>query len=144
MSAHESITTEQPEKQPSPSPSLHAPPAAQASTRSWDLRRRAKYLHDKVTTRHGWIGDYDYSWLCMPTLPWGRKGRKVKRTPPFYPLESDLPIILAAANGLQHALAMLAGLITPPIIFASTLNLDAATSAYMISASLIGCGGFIS
>jgi len=35
---------------------------------------------------------------------------------------------------------MLAGLITPPIIFASALNLDNATSAYMISASLIGCG----
>lgn len=44
------------------------------------------------------------------------------------------------ASGLQHALAMLAGLITPPIIFASTLMLDAQTSAYMISASLIGCG----
>ena len=48
--------------------------------------------------------------------------------------------LLAAASGLQHALAMLAGLITPPIIFASALSLDSATSAYMISASLIGCG----
>ncbi|KAJ7219628.1 xanthine/uracil permease [Mycena rebaudengoi] len=35
---------------------------------------------------------------------------------------------------------MLAGLITPPIIFASALNLDSETSSYMISASLIGCG----
>ncbi|KAK7472744.1 hypothetical protein VKT23_000854 [Stygiomarasmius scandens] len=35
---------------------------------------------------------------------------------------------------------MLAGLITPPIIFASSLNLDSETSAYMISASLIACG----
>lgn len=60
--------------------------------------------------------------------------------PPFYALDDELPLFLAITSGLQHALAMLAGLITPPIIFASTLNLDGPTSAYMISASLIGCG----
>jgi uracil-xanthine permease len=43
-------------------------------------------------------------------------------------------------NGLQHALAMLAGLIAPPIILASSLMLDSDTSSYMISASLIGSG----
>ncbi|TCD60059.1 hypothetical protein EIP91_010793 [Steccherinum ochraceum] len=63
-----------------------------------------------------------------------------RRAPPFYALDSELPLILAMTCGLQHALAMLAGLITPPIIFASALSLDAETSAYMISASLIGCG----
>lgn len=62
------------------------------------------------------------------------------KQPPFYALDVDLPLILAISSGLQHALAMLAGLITPPIIFASSLNLDPQTSAYMISASLIGCG----
>ncbi|KIJ29509.1 hypothetical protein M422DRAFT_36907 [Sphaerobolus stellatus SS14] len=35
---------------------------------------------------------------------------------------------------------MLAGLIIPPSFFASSLSLDAPTSAYLISASLIGCG----
>jgi len=64
------------------------------------------------------------------------------KQPPFYALDADLPLILAISSGLQHALAMLAGLITPPIIFASSLSLDAPTSAYMISASLIGCGTF--
>ncbi|TFY53225.1 hypothetical protein EVG20_g10213, partial [Dentipellis fragilis] len=58
----------------------------------------------------------------------------------FYALDADLPLFLAMTSGLQHALAMLAGLITPPIIFASALSLDGETSAYMISASLIGCG----
>lgn len=77
----------------------------------------------------------------MPTLPFATRGkRKVSNAPPFYALEADLPLFLAIASGLQHALAMLAGLITPPIIFASALNLDSALSAYMISASLIGCG----
>lgn len=66
--------------------------------------------------------------------------KQERRNPPFYALDADLPLILAISSGLQHALAMLAGLITPPIIFASTLNLDAATSAYLVSASLIGCG----
>lgn len=77
----------------------------------------------------------------MPTLPFAVGGKKKRRTmPPFYALDSDLPLLLALTCGLQHALAMLAGLITPPIIFASALNLDAETSAYLISASLIGCG----
>ncbi|KAJ7054820.1 xanthine/uracil permease [Mycena amicta] len=100
------------------------------------MLERAK---EKVTTRHGWLGDYDYAWLCTPTLPFGNLSSK-SRQPPFYALHEEMPLILAISTGLQHALAMLAGLITPPIIFASALSLDARTSAYMISASLIGCG----
>lgn len=92
---------------------------------------------EKVTTRRGWVGDYDYGFLCLPQIPCIGRGR---RSPPFYGLNDNLPLLLAMSTGLQHALAMLAGLITPPIIFASALNLDPATSAYMISASLIGCG----
>lgn len=69
--------------------------------------------------------------------------KQERRNPPFYALDAELPLILAISSGLQHALAMLAGLITPPIIFASALNLDAATSSYMISASLIGCGSYL-
>ena len=97
----------------------------------------------KLTTFEGWFGDYNYAWLCMPTLPFALGGKKKRTMPPFYALESDLPLLLALTCGLQHALAMLAGLITPPIIFASALNLDAETSAYLISASLIGCGALI-
>ncbi|KAJ7057415.1 xanthine/uracil permease [Mycena amicta] len=100
------------------------------------MLERAK---EKVTTRHGWLGDYDYAWLCTPTLPFGNLSSK-SRQPPFYALHEEMPLILAISTGLQHALAMLAGLITPPIIFASALSLDPRTSAYMISASLIGCG----
>ncbi|KAJ7741765.1 xanthine/uracil permease [Mycena maculata] len=99
---------------------------------------RISRLKKKVTTRDGWLGDYDYAWLCAPSLPFGN--HKKSRPPPFYALDADLPLVLAMTSGLQHALAMLAGLITPPIIFASALSLDSETSAYMISASLIGCG----
>jgi hypothetical protein len=69
--------------------------------------------------------------------------KRRSRPPPFYALDADLPLVLAITSGLQHALAMLAGLITPPIILAASLNLDAETSAYMISASLIGCGTYL-
>lgn len=101
------------------------------------LSQKVATLEKKVTTRHGWVGDYDYAWLCTPSIPFFRK-RHV--SPPFYGLESEIPLLVTITCGLQHALAMLAGLITPPIIFASSLNLDSNTSAYMVSASLIGCG----
>ncbi|KAJ7681359.1 permease family-domain-containing protein [Mycena rosella] len=90
----------------------------------------------QITTQDGWLGGYDYGWLCIPSLPYSKKSHEL----PFYALDEELPLLLAMASGLQHALAMLAGLITPPIIFASALNLDSKTSSYMISASLIGCG----
>ncbi|KAI0335590.1 Xanthine/uracil permease [Cubamyces sp. BRFM 1775] len=140
MSIH-TVTTDQPEK--IPPPSVDHLSTARSTKRRWDVGGRVHRLQQKLTTKHGWVGDYDYAWLCMPTMPWrwGRaRSRHAKTGPPFYALDSELPIVLAAASGLQHALAMLAGLITPPIIFASALNLDSETSAYMISASLIGCG----
>ncbi|CCL99902.1 uncharacterized protein FIBRA_01927 [Fibroporia radiculosa] len=126
--------------QPGPVPSPDPRP-----TTSHLIRSHAAHVYDKLTTKHGWVGEYDYAWLCTPTLPFsvsrrGAKGKQRKRSPPFYALDSELPILLSFTSGLQHALAMLAGLITPPIIFASSLNLDSSFSAYMISASLIGSG----
>lgn len=144
MSIH-SVIKEQPGRIPSISPqSLPDAQPSSSSPRLTSLSSYFSHLYTKVTTRHGWVGDYDYAWLCAPTLPFSigssSSSKPRRRGPPFYGLDSELPLILAMTCGLQHALAMLAGLITPPIIFASALNLDAETSAYMISASLIGCG----
>lgn len=121
---------------------MSAPPTTEqpsplGSPRLQLLSQNVAVIGKKVTTRHGWIGNYDYAWLCTPSIPFFRK-RHV--SPPFYGLESEIPLLVAITCGLQHALAMLAGLITPPIIFASSLNLDPELSAYMVSASLIGCG----
>ncbi|KAG2752514.1 Xanthine/uracil permease [Suillus brevipes Sb2] len=113
-----SVTKEQ------PSPTAHPNPRSVFSV-----------VRQKVTTRHGWLGDYDYRWLCLPSLPTARR-----KQPPFYGIDDELPLVLALTSGLQHALAMLAGLIAPPIILASSLMLDSDTSAYLISASLIGSG----
>lgn len=117
-------------------------PVGPPTTRSFPaIRKHATALRNKLTTKHGWLGGYDYAWLCSPTLPFSIAGSNpVRRPPPFYGVEAELPLLLAMSCGLQHALAMLAGLITPPITFASSLMLDAQTSAYMVSASLIGCG----
>ncbi|KAF9477425.1 xanthine/uracil permease [Pholiota conissans] len=128
MASSERTTSNEPRT--TPSPQLYA-------TGDGKMRRTVDLIKRKTFTREGWFGDYDYAWLCLPALPFMRSSRG---PPPFYALDAELPLVVAIATGLQHALAMLAGLITPPIIFASTLNLDPSTSAYMISASLIGCG----
>ncbi|KAF6749014.1 purine permease [Ephemerocybe angulata] len=119
-------------------PQATAPPEVPRSSRFGGVKESLVRMKEKVTTKEGWVGDYDYAWLCTPSLPF--LGKKEDRMPPFYALNDELPLLLAITSGLQHSLAMLAGLITPPIIFASALNLDASTSSYMISASLIGCG----
>ncbi|KAF8139022.1 xanthine/uracil permease [Boletus edulis] len=131
MSSESSVTKHQPAAIEPPSPSSR-----------FDVRHHARVVQRKLTTRIGWFGDYDYAWLCLPVLPFSVGSKKLNRRkqPPFYGVDDELPLILAMASGLQHALAMLAGLIAPPIIFASTLALDPQTSAYMISASLIGSG----
>lgn len=106
-----------------------------SSTANPNPRSVFSVVRQKVTTRHGWLGDYDYRWLCLPSLPTARR-----KQPPFYGIDDELPLVLALTSGLQHALAMLAGLIAPPIILASSLMLDSDTSSYLISASLIGSG----
>lgn len=150
------MSSEVKSQQPEPAPSLSVESGAFEENRVGDKPpTRLQAIREKLTTRDGWIGNYDYRWyvddhdfkflafsnyfsrLCMPSIPFRRRKRTL---PPFFGLDDDMPLVLAMTSGLQHALAMLAGLITPPIIFASALNLDSETSAYMISASLIGCG----
>ncbi|KAJ4473879.1 xanthine/uracil permease [Lentinula aciculospora] len=133
-----SLRKNQPEGIDPPHPTALEGQSTSKSTGRLSLKERILSAKHKATTKDGWFGDYDYAWLCIPSLPFGSNA--TRNLPPFYSLDADLPLALAISSGLQHALAMLAGLITPPIIFASTLNLDSATSAYMISASLIGCG----
>jgi hypothetical protein len=111
-------TKTQPGPTPDPMPSLprtssdtHDDEASPAPR--YTLRDRVASMREKLTTRHGWLGDYDYAWLCTPTLPCavGRRGSRVRknRAPPFYALNEELPLLLAITTGLQHSLAMLAG-----------------------------------
>lgn len=95
-----------------------------------------RVLH-KWTTREGFFGDYDYAYLFVPEIPFTKKPPK---TQPFFGLNSDMPLFLGFLLGLQHALAMLAGVVTPPIIISATANLDTKTAEYLVSASLIVSG----
>ncbi|KAL8287462.1 hypothetical protein RQP46_003320 [Phenoliferia psychrophenolica] len=51
-----------------------------------------------------------------------------------------MPITLALICGFQHALAMLAGLIAPPIIMAGELGFDSRQQNQMVAVSLIAAG----
>jgi len=59
-----------------------------------------------------WFGKYDYKSLCMPSVPWANGERKMT----FFPVHRGMPVVLAILMGLQHAFAMLGGLITPPLV----------------------------
>lgn len=98
MMSEATPTTEQPN--PTADPTSHK--------RSFTVANAIK----KVTTKDGWVGDYDFGWLCTPSLPFMKTKRS--RAPPFYAIDAELPLLLAIICGLQHSLAMLAGLITPP------------------------------
>jgi NCS2 family nucleobase:cation symporter-2 len=66
--------------------------------------------------------------------------KKPTRSAPFFGLNDPMPVLLALLLGLQHALAMLAGIITPPILISGYAKLDADTKRYLVSTALIVAG----
>jgi len=48
--------------------------------------------------------------------------KKPTRAAPFFGLNDKMPLVLALLLGFQHALAMLAGIITPPISMSALLT----------------------
>ncbi|KAK7900622.1 hypothetical protein LTR67_002905 [Exophiala xenobiotica] len=90
-------------------------------------------------TKQGLVGSYDYAFLFRPNIPFMKKPR---RASPFFGLNDSMPVVLALILGFQHALAMLAGIITPPLIMAGQggVNLDSSWQQYLVSTSLIVCG----
>jgi len=98
---------------------------------------KGRRLIKAFTTKEGLVGDYDYGFLFKPQLPFMKRAR---RTGPFFGLNDRMPVFLALLLGFQHALAMLAGIITPPIILSSSANLIQADQQYLVSACLIMSG----
>ncbi|KAI1262770.1 permease family-domain-containing protein [Xylariaceae sp. FL1019] len=100
---------------------------------------RLRVVRKTFTTREGLLGNYDYGFLFMPNIPFVRKHRQAS---PFFGLNDKMPVFLALLLGLQHSLAMLAGIITPPMIMAGTagVNLDADLLQYLVSTALIVSG----
>ena len=50
----------------------------------------------------------------QPQWPWCLK--QAHKGPPFFPTDEVLAVFVAAVMGLQHALAMVGGIVTPPLI----------------------------
>lgn len=98
---------------------------------------RARSLKRAFLTRDGLLGDYDYAFLFTPTLPFMKKP---SQSAPFFGLNDRVPVFLALLLGFQHSLAMLAGIITPPIILASSANFSTEIKQYLVSTSLIVSG----
>ncbi len=96
-------------------------------------------LKKTFLTREGLIGNYDYAFLFTPNLPFMKKSDQIQ---PFFGLNDRMPVALALILGFQHALAMLAGIITPPIIMsgAGGVNLPAEWTQYLVSTALIASG----
>ncbi|ODV58967.1 nucleobase:cation symporter-2 family protein [Ascoidea rubescens DSM 1968] len=95
-----------------------------------------KIIH-KFTTKDGLLGDYDYAYLFTPKIPFMKGEAKIQ---PFFSLDSHMPVILALILGLQHALSMLAGVVTPPLIISGVANLPEDVSQYLVSSALIISG----
>jgi NCS2 family nucleobase:cation symporter-2 len=107
------------------------------SHRSETLRHRLQRVRHACTTREGLIGNYDYAFFFRPDLPFMAHTREPS---PFFGLNDPMPILLALLLGLQHALAMLGGIVTPPIIIAGAIHLPVEQTQYLVSTSLIVCG----
>lgn len=101
-----------------------------------DRFRSAKHA---FTTKEGLIGTYDYAFLFRPNLPFMKR---VPQNAPFFGLNDKMPILLAMLLGLQHAIAMLAGVVTPPMLMsgAAGANLSLADQQYLVSTALIVSG----
>ncbi|RPB09340.1 Xanthine/uracil permease [Morchella conica CCBAS932] len=109
---------------------------------SWLQRAKAEILF-LCTTKEGLIGRYDYVWLLTPDIP--PFNRKYKdRVQPFYGINDRIPLLLTILLGVQHSLAMMGGIVVPPIILvgASGVNLDTETVGYLVSTALILSGVF--
>ncbi|KAK1254719.1 hypothetical protein MKX08_008714 [Trichoderma sp. CBMAI-0020] len=108
------------------------------------LSRRLRSLRRAFTTRQGLLGDYDYGFLFRPNIPFlpKPKGGSARRKSPFFGLNDRMPVFLGLLLGLQHALAMLAGIITPPLILAGSggVNLPVEQQQYLVSTALIVSG----
>ena len=84
------------------------------------------------------VREYNWRWLCMPRLPFSAPSRP----PPFFTIDEKIPWFVAIVMGFQHAIAMLGGVITPPLLISGPFNarLTTSESQYLLAVSLIISG----
>ncbi|GAA6014475.1 hypothetical protein JCM10207_001620 [Rhodosporidiobolus poonsookiae] len=111
----------------SPPPSVHEQEQGSGSDRLFTRWPRPS----DFTSRAFWLGNYNYKALLS------FRNKKI----PFFGPNEPLPVLLAVILGLQHALAMVGGLVVPPILLGGPAgaNLASNEQVYLISACLIWC-----
>ena len=58
----------------------------------------------------------------------------------FYSIDAKLTPFQIVLFGLQHVLSMFVGIVTPPLVVSSALNLDLEDSAFLVSMALLASG----
>lgn len=105
----------------------------------WSVREVGKRLVHKVSTKDGWIGDYDYAYMFTPDIwPLNKKYHDYRQ--PFFAVNEDLPILLMLLLGFQHSFTLIGSLIAVPLIFGIELNFTAAQTQHLITCTLITGG----
>ena len=86
------------------------------------------------------VTNFDWTWLCMPRLPCFKE----PEVPPFYGVHAKLPLPVAIIMGFQHALAMMGGIITPPLLVSGAFyaRFSNEESQYIVAVGLI-CSGIL-
>ncbi|KAJ9473856.1 Purine permease [Pseudozyma hubeiensis] len=115
--------------------SLATMPAAPSRSFIGKVKRGVRALG----TREAWLGHHNYAAMFTPTIPFLCKPST--ESLPFYSVNQRLPIFLALVLGLQHALAMVGGVVTPPLLIggSSGANLGQSDTQFLIASTLIWC-----
>ncbi|GES56829.1 purine permease [Aspergillus terreus] len=99
-----------------------------------------QYWKHYLTSRDGWVGDYDYLYLITPNI-WPLNKKYEGTDPPFYGLNDEVPILLTLILGLQHALTMIGSVVSPPLAIAGgAFYLNSEQTQYLVSAAFITTG----
>lgn len=107
--------------------------------RKFTAKDFATKLQYKLTTRDGWLGDYNYGHMFTPDIwPLNRKYKDFQQ--PFFAVDEELPIVLMLILGFQHAFTLIGSLIAVPLIFGSELNFTTAQTQHLITCTLITGG----
>lgn len=92
------------------------------------------------TTRDGLIGDYDYLYLFTPNI-WPLNRKYKDHVPPFFYPNDKIPLLLILLLGIQHALTMISGIVSPILAVSNGgFHFPTATTEYMISVGFITSG----
>lgn len=109
-----------------------------SSTSTW--RTVLHELKHTLTTREGLVGDYDYAYLFTPNI-WPLNKRYKDHVPPFFYPDDKIPLLLILILGIQHALTMISGIVTPVLaISRGAFYFDTETTEYLVSAAFITSG----